>query len=201
MDEIVLKSMARWPDVPNVFGWIKLDQRGNWLIKNQRIGNRVISEFIGRNYHSDEQGRWFFQNGPQRVFVSLAYAPFVLSTRPDGAGACLVTHTGVKLEQVTGAWIDENGTMVLRGSGGEVGSVCDRDLPEVSTWFTSATGKPLGDDTVAKAIDSRAAHGSTGIWLNYGGERLPVGRVMADQVPRKFGFDDSPRPEPGDPDC
>ena len=201
MDEIVLKSMARWPDVPNVFGWITLDRRGNWLIKDQRIGNRVISEFIGRNYHSDEQGRWFFQNGPQRVFVSLAYTPFVLSTRPDGARTCLVTHTGVKLEQVTGAWIDENGTMVLRGSGGEVGSVCDRDLPEISTWFTSAAGKPLGDDTVAKAIDSRAAHGSTGIWLSYGSERLPVGRVMADQVPRKFGFDHSPRPEPGDPDC
>jgi len=201
MDEIVLKSMARWPDVPDVFGWIELDERGNWLIKNERIGNPVISEFIGRNYHSDERGRWFFQNGPQRVFVTLANAPFVFATRPDNSSSHLVTHTGVTLKELTGAWIDEKGAMILRGSGGEVGSVCDRDLTEIITWFTNAAGQALGDEAVAKAVDSRAAHGATGIWLAYGGNRLPVGRVMSEQVPTKFGFDRSPRPEPGQPDC
>ena len=140
MDEIVLKSMAKWPDVPHVFGWLGLDRRGNWLIKDQRISNPVITEFIGRNYHVDEQGRWFFQNGPQRVFVTLAYAPFVLWTRGTDANACLVTHTGVVLDAVSGAWIDESGTLILRWSAGEVGSVSDRDLAEIAGWFTNASG-------------------------------------------------------------
>ena len=201
MDETVLKSMARWPNVPSVFGWIELDRRGNWLIKGERIGNPAINEFIGRNYQADERGRWFFQNGPQRVFVSLAYAPFVLWTRPAGTSARLVTHTGSVLDQITGAWIDENGTVILRWPGGGIGSVSDRDLAEITAWFTDAAGRALRDDALAKAIDVRAAHGTSGIWLRYGDKRVPVGRVMADQVPTKFGFDRSPLPAPGEPDC
>lgn len=201
MDEIVLKSMAKWPNVPDVYGWLGLDQRGNWLIKDQRIGNALVTEFIDRNYHVDERGRWFFQNGPQRVFVKLAYAPFVLRTCEDQQAACLQTHTGVMLEGITGAWIDEDGTLVLRWSNGEVGSVSDRDLAEVTTWFTNASGHPAGDDFVAKVIESRAAHGSTGIWLSYRSSRVPVGRVNSEQLPSKFGFDRSPEPAPGQPDC
>lgn len=201
MDEIVVKSMAKWPDVPDVFGWIELDRRGNWLIKSERIGNPGICEFISRNYQADERGRWFFQNGPQRVFVSLAYAPYVVSTCPAGSSTRLVTHTGSALEQITGAWIDEDGTIILRWTGGDTGSVSDRDLAEIAAWFTDAAGRPLGDEAVAKAIETRAAHGTSGIWLGYGGKRVPVGRVMSDQVPTKFGFVRSPRPAPGEPDC
>src|SRR5690242_19491998 len=71
MDEIVLRSMAKWPNVPDVYGWLSLDRRGNWLIKNERIGNLAFREFIGRNYQPDARGCWYFQNGPQRVFVKL----------------------------------------------------------------------------------------------------------------------------------
>ncbi len=201
MDNIVLKAMAKWPNVPDVFGWLGLDRRGNWLIKDQRIGNPQVIEFIGRNYQVDERGRWFFQNGPQRVFVTLAYAPFVLRTCEHQATSCLETHTGTMLESVTGAWIDEEGTLIVRWSSGEVGTVSDRDLTEVMTWFTDAAGRPASDDTVARAIESRAAHGSTGIWLSYRSRRLPLGRVTIEQVPGKFGFDRSPRPAPGQPDC
>ena len=201
MDSIVLKSMAKWPNVPDVFGWLGLDRRGNWLIKDQRIGNASVIEFIGRNYHFDQQGRWFFQNGPQRVFVTLAYAPFVIRTCQNHESDCLETHTGVILDTLTGAWIDEEGTMILRWSSDGVGSVSDRDLAEVMAWFTDAAGRPASDDAVARAIESRAAHGSTGIWLNYRSRRVPVGRVVAEQVPSKFGFDRSPQPAPGQPDC
>jgi hypothetical protein len=29
MDEMVKRGMARWPDVPDVYGWLSLDRRGN----------------------------------------------------------------------------------------------------------------------------------------------------------------------------
>jgi hypothetical protein len=31
--------------------------------------------FIQRNYDHDAQGQWFFQNGPQRVYVELEATP------------------------------------------------------------------------------------------------------------------------------
>ena len=90
MDEIVARSLLKWPNVPAVYGWLALDRRGNWLIKGQRIGNAALRDFIGRNYQADEKGRWYFQNGPQRVYVSLAYTPLVV--RYEGEG--LVTTAG-----------------------------------------------------------------------------------------------------------
>ena len=122
MDEIVARSITKWPDVPAVYGWLSLDRRGNWLIKGERIGNAALREFIGRNYESDERGRWFFQNGPQRVFVKLAYTPLVV--RCEGEG--LVDQCGRPFapEQTL---VDDKGS-VLVCSGGRVALVDDRDL-------------------------------------------------------------------------
>ena len=72
MDDLVMRSMAKWPDAPDVYGWLSLDRRGNFLIQKEKIGNRALREFISRNYQADARGCWYFQNGPQRVFVSLA---------------------------------------------------------------------------------------------------------------------------------
>ena len=91
MDDIVARSLAKWPNVPAVYGWLALDRRGNWLIRSahgatprfERIGNSALREFIGRNYDADERGCWFFQNGPQRVFVTLAYTPLVVHFEGD----------------------------------------------------------------------------------------------------------------------
>ncbi len=199
MDQSVLNALKKWPNVPDVFGWLSLDLRENWLIKDSVIENPGISEFIGRNYAVDEHGRWFFQNGPQRVFVSLAYAPFVLRTS-GASDPYLVTHTGLRLERISGAWIDEAGTLVVRWPSG-LGSVCDRDLAEVADWFTNADGTPVADETLIKRIESPAKHGSAGFWLDYRNEKLPVGRVLSRLLPQKFAFDRSPQPAPGQPDC
>ncbi len=97
MDEIVSRSMLKWPDVPAVYGWLSLDRRGNWAIKTaggrfERIANAAVREFIGRNYAADAGGRWYFQNGPQRVFVALDYTPWVYRLADAGEG--ILAHTG-----------------------------------------------------------------------------------------------------------
>jgi len=122
MDEIVARSLAKWPDVPAVYGWLELDRRGNWLIKGERIGNQALREFIGRNYEADAHGRWFFQNGPQRVYVSLAYTPFVMHY--EGGG--LYDHCGRPIEALE-TFLDEEGSVLIRGSHG-IGLLDDRDL-------------------------------------------------------------------------
>ena len=122
MDESVVRSMAKWPDVPDVYGWLSLDRRGNWLIKGERIGNVALREFIGRNYQPDAQGRWFFQNGPQRVFVTLAYTPLVLHFE----GEALLDHCARPFlpEQ---AFLDDEGSVLMLGRPG-IGLLDDRDL-------------------------------------------------------------------------
>ena len=122
MDEIVVRSLAKWPNVPAVYGWLDLDRRGNWLIKGQRIGNAALREFIARNYAADERGCWYFQNGPQRVFVRLAYTPFVMHY----AGERLFDHCGRPVEALE-TFLDDEGSVLIRGEYG-IGLLDDRDL-------------------------------------------------------------------------
>ena len=122
MDEIVARSLAKWPNVPAVFGWLSLDRRGNWRIKEERVGNPALRDFIARNYGGDERGRWYFQNGPQRVFVKLAYTPLVVRYEEDA----LVDHCGRPF-RAEGIFADDAGSVVIAGEG-TVALLDDRDL-------------------------------------------------------------------------
>ena len=122
MDEIVARSLAKWPNVPAVYGWLSLDRRGNWLIKGERIGNAALREFIGRNYAADERGRWYFQNGPQRVYVVMAYTPLVVHYEGDH----LVDHCGRPFVPAV-ALQDDEGSVLFEG-GQTVALLDDRDL-------------------------------------------------------------------------
>ena len=133
MDETVLRSMAKWPDVPDVYGWLSLDRRGNFLIRNEKIGNRALREFISRNYQADARGCWYFQNGPQRVFVALAYTPLVVHFE----GETLFDHCGGPFlpEQ---AFLDEEGSVLMQARQGG-GLLDDRDL---AAYADRAQGLP-----------------------------------------------------------
>jgi hypothetical protein len=193
MDEIVRRAMAKWPEVPKAFGWLKLDARGNWSVKTasgsfERISNPALVEFIGRNYECDGEGRWYFQNGPQRVYVTLAYAPFVYRLE-DG----LVAHTGKRAQELRGAWLDERGALVLETELGP-GVLADRDLPRAVEAFVDAEGRPL-DEAALAAIDAGQA------WFSLGGTRVRVGKLAATDLAAKFGFITTPRPGSGEPEC
>ncbi|HTQ77049.1 MAG TPA: DUF2946 family protein [Burkholderiales bacterium] len=123
MDEIVARSMAKWPDVPDVYGWLALDRRGNWLLKGEKIANRALRDFISRNYQPDARGRWYFQNGPQRVFVKLEYTPLVAHLE----ARALVDHRGRALGEAPSAWLDDEGSILLAADAGAA-LLDDRDL-------------------------------------------------------------------------
>jgi hypothetical protein len=122
MDDIVARSMAKWPNVPAVFGWLELDRRGQWRIKGERIANAALNEFIARNYDHDARGRWYFQNGPQRVYVKLAYTPLVVHHEGDE----LQDQCG-RLFRAEGKFVDEEGSLLVSGAG-TVALMDDRDL-------------------------------------------------------------------------
>ena len=192
MDEMVIRAMAKWPDVPAVWGWLSLDRRGTWRLKGEPIPNRAAVEFIARNYASDRHGRWFFQNGPQRVFVDLAYTPWVYLL--DGRGT-LVTHTGLGCGTVEGAWIDEAGSMILLGEPGP-GVVDDRDLMTVSDWLVDEDGQPAEDEIVARFAASRPGS-EPALALELAGERVRVRRIDSGEVAVRLRFIPHPAVNPG----
>jgi hypothetical protein len=122
MDEAVARSLARWPNVPAVYGWLELDRRGNWRIKGEKIGNAALREFIARNYEADERGCWYFQNGPQRVYVKLAYTPLVVHFE----GEALVDQCGQAF-RARAEFLDDEGSVVLAGDK-TAALLDDRDL-------------------------------------------------------------------------
>jgi Protein of unknown function (DUF2946) len=122
MDDVVAQAMAKWPNVPAVYGWLSLDRRGNWLIKGERIANHALREFISRNYEADEKGRWYFQNGPQRVYVTLAYTPLVVHHE----GEELVDHCGRPF-RAQRAYLDDEGSVLIE-TAGRIALLDDRDL-------------------------------------------------------------------------
>lgn len=204
MDEIVIRAMQKWPNVPNVFGWLRLDRRGNWLVKSrqsrdgapihERITNAAVVEFIGRNYERDAQGRWFFQNGPQRVFVALDYTPLVY--RLAGDGESLEAHTGAAPGAVGAAWIDDAGMLVLETDLGP-GVLLDRDLPALLDRIVTADG--TGGDAAVEAL--AGARELPSLALDLRARRVPLGSIAAAEVAARFGFDPDPRPAPGEPEC
>lgn len=192
MDEIVLRGMARWPDVPAVYGWLSLDRRGHWLLKGERIANPGVTAFIGRNYAHDEQGRWFFQNGPQRVFVALEYAPFVYRVvSPPGVPLELEAHVGKPVTRVRGAWVDENGITLLETEHG-VGTVHDGDLDRLIASFCDAGRVALDDAALEARMEALQRGESAPLWFCYRGATVRAAPVRSQAVPRRFGF--MPRP-------
>jgi hypothetical protein len=196
MDEIVIRGMLKWPDVPAVYGWLSLDRRGAWRIKNvtgrfERIANPAVNEFIGRNYAADGEGRWYFQNGPQRVFVALDYTPWVY--RLDDAGEGLLAHTGAAPRSLEALFVDDAGALVLETELG-IGVLLDRDLPA----FVERLADPRGR-TPEHLLEDVARGEETRALLN--GASIRVAPIRGAEVPRLFGFVQRPVPPAGEPDC
>jgi hypothetical protein len=201
MDEIVLRAIAKWPDVPAVYNWLRLDRRGNWLVKGERIGNAAVVDFIGRNYEQDTQQRWYFQNGPQRVFVTLAYTPLVYRLEPGADDALRVrAHTGLLAADVHAAWMDEHGDILVETELGP-GLIVDRDLPLILERLSGSSGRALDDETLDALVAEPPPITRPDLRLRLGKHPLELRRIDSHAVPARFHFDPDPRPAAGEPDC
>ena len=127
MDDIVQQAMRKWPNVPDCYGWLGLDERGQWFMRDEAaqaqghfqsgrpgakgalLTHSKLIEFIERNYESDAQGRWYFQNGPQRVYVELQATPWIWRLEAD---LRITTHTG-RPAQLRECLMDETGRVYL----------------------------------------------------------------------------------------
>jgi len=183
MDPLVEAALRKWPNVPHCHGWLALDARGDWYMRDERVqaagpfpqvkGSVIrhdkLREFIHRNYLRDEQGGAYFQNGPQRVYVDLEAAPHVWRLQqgsPDAPAPLVTAHTGEPARHVDSVWIDEEGRLYL---------ACT--LPSVGLAFG-----------LVHTLDMLVAAGAV-----ESGQWAPQSLAWAD-MPGRFGFSRTPRP-------
>jgi Protein of unknown function (DUF2946) len=180
MDAMVEAALRKWPGVPHCYGWLALDARGDWYMRDERVqaagafphpkGSRIQHDrllgFIHRNYALDTRGAAFFQNGPQRVYVELECTPWIwrLQHTSEGAAPGVQSHTGVAV-RAESAWLDETGCLYLNTPLG-LGLVHSLDMA-----------------VAADAVEC-------GLWV-------PQDVLRAD-LPARFGFVCRPAREPSD---
>lgn len=186
MDAEVIAAMARWPNVPNVYDWLSLDRRGQWRLKGKVITHPGTRAFINRNYQCDARGAWFFQNGPQRVFIALEYAPWVLHLTGNGS---LETHTGLAVTQPSAAFFDEEGNLSLATEHGW-GLICDRDLAPLSARLCDANGAPPSETTLLSLLSGNPAP----LTLSGFQKPVPVLPIVRAELPSQGAFIPTPQP-------
>ena len=175
-----LSAIAKWPDVPACYDWLSLDRRGDWRLQGERVTHRGLIEFINRQYGCDETGRWFVQNGPQRVFVSLAYTPWVFRRE----GEAFVSHTGQPAGAVLAAFLDADGNILLETELG-IGLLDDRDLAGFFIECRDASGQPATDDALSGLMESGAGE------LRW--QDRPLQSIAAVDLPKRFKFEPHPQ--------
>jgi hypothetical protein len=185
MDDIVKQALAKWPNVPHCTGWLLLDRRGQWRMRDDAaqaagelgtpIRHEALLGFINRNYESDADGQWFFQNGPQRVYVELAYTPWILRLQAAD-GALRLTDQAAAAFEPAHAWIDDEGAILFSddASPARVAALHDHDL-ELFANHASL------DDA-----------GRSGVFHWRDGVDLQVTPIERAQVADRFGFVASP---------
>jgi hypothetical protein len=188
MDDIVKQAMRKWPNVPDCYGWLALDARGAWRMRDERAqhlglpGDKVhqaaLLAFINRNYGADERGCWYFQNGPQRVYVNLEATPYIARTDPVLG---LTVQTGAVLAP-TAAFLTDVGSLIMTADH-VIAQVDDRDVVQL-LGALSIDGRAAGDEDVMGWM----ADGVGDLVLKLGAVQLALQRLEADAVPARFGF-------------
>ena len=154
MDDIVKAALKKWPSVPHCYDWLALDARGQWFMRDERIqragpfpqvkGSVIrhdkLLDFIQRNYEHDEQGCWFFQNGPQRVYVQLEAAPLVWRVSWPGEALRVQAHTGAPAD-ARGCYLDQHGRLFLDSALG-FGVVHSQDVLDASRAIEQGVWTP-----------------------------------------------------------
>ena len=175
-----LSAIAKWPNVPACYDWLSLDRRGDWRLQGERVTHSGLIQFINRKYGCDEAGCWFVQNGPQRVFVSLAYTPWIFRRAGDG----FVSHTGAAAGAPDSLFLDEGVNVLLAGELG-IGLLDDRDLAGFLSECTGRDRQPAADDELLALLRGEPA---AVFWRD-----IALRPIAAVDVAKRFNFQPTPK--------
>lgn len=204
MDEQVLRSLIKWPNVPDCYGWLALDRRGQWRMVDEyaqqhhlpgkQIDHAALNEFISRNYASDTAGRYFFQNGPQRVFITLAVTPWVVRITPHESSSQMMTQCQNQITP-SGALSDEQGNIYIVGSTQQT-IFQDIENQQFAVKEMSAVALLHDHDLdhfseLATLREEACSFGGSWTW---NGQLLPLDPIHSNELSQRFRFIQHPAP-------
>jgi len=182
VDEEVERAMARFPDVPDLMGWLALDERCRWRLRGQDVKRPRTIAFFNRHLDHDDEGRWFVQNGPQRAFVDLAYLPLLFTRDETGA---LIDQRGRPASPIQAAYLDDEGRLIVVGADGP-GLLDEAALLAIADLVRDHKGSAVDE------IDAAAL--ATGLYLDLPARRLRLDPMATGDVARRLGLVMHPRP-------
>ena len=178
-------TLPHWPTGPACYGWLALDARGCWRLRGERVEHGGLHAFLSANYAHDGVGNWLVHNGPQRVFVELEAAPWILRMLPDDV---LQTHTGQLAMARAPELVDEIGRVSLGTNLGPA-AIDDRDLSRFLAELQDARGNSVDEALLLALLDDNATAPLQ--WRS-----LPVTFARANATPQLLGFQRKPAPTP-----
>jgi hypothetical protein len=198
MDEQVIRSLIKWPDVPDCYGWLALDRRGQWRMRDeftqqnnlpgQIIKHQSLNEFISRNYARDTQGKYFFQNGPQRVFITLDATPWIVRMIPSDQGVKLLTQCQSPIEP-TAALSDEKGNIYIVGNIAQaVYEESDRAQFKLQTTESIALLHDHDLDLFSELATLKEEACSFGGSWGWHGKQLPLDPIHSSELANRFDY-------------
>jgi hypothetical protein len=205
VDQSTISAIAKWPDVPFCYGWLFLDRRGSFRIRNEYsqkhhlpgeiIKHKGLCDSIRKNICIDTHKQYFFQNGPQRVYLSLAYCPYVVRLIPDQQYAWnLQNHLSQEINP-TRCFLDEKGNILLEF----VATVMQcTNTPPFSFQETQIRTIALLHDHDLD-IFSELSQMNTSICgvmgtFNWRNSDIPIEPIAHNEVSKEFNFQEVPRP-------
>ena len=195
MDEMVKLAMAKWPKVPHCYGWLALDGRGVWRMRDERaqalnlpgepIRHPALLAFINRNYAADERGCHYFQNGPQRVYLHLEITPWVAKLDPQQG---MLLHTGELVGEIDAAWLSDKGHLIFT-SNDKLICLDDRDWIHCVDQLRQ-NDQPLTEQNFEHWLNGTPdSHQPCWHWQH---QILPLGHINEQDLATRFGFQTRP---------
>ena len=157
-------------------------------LSGQIITHTALNEFISRNYACDSLGRYFFQNGPQRVFVTLDATPWVVRITPSESGLELLTQCNTAIE-ANGALSDESGNIYILGKVKQL-TYKEKNAEQFSTEYCETVALLHDHDLdhfsqLAKLHEEACSFGGSWSWQ---GMQLPLDPIHSEELADRFQF-------------
>jgi hypothetical protein len=157
------------------------------------IKHAALNALIARNYASDAEGRYFFQNGPQRVYINLDATPWVVRMMPTSntEHPWQFQTQCESLLRPTAAFMDEAGHVLIEG------------MLTQTTWSTANQFREIERLSIALLHDhdieifsgltslGNTACALEGSW-RWHGHDLKLEPIASTELARRFQFQSHP---------
>ena len=202
----MLRSLMKWPNVPDCYGWLALDRRGQWRMRDeftqlnnlpgQVIEHKALKEFIARNYACDELGRYFFQNGPQRVYITLDATPWIVRILPSDKGLNFINQCHQNMDPA-GALSDEKGNIYIVGN---LNQIIYNSRDRKNGQFTESNSQTIAllhdhdldqFSGLAKLHEEACSFGGSWVWQ---GKQLSLDPIHSEELASRFHYIVKPQP-------